>query len=102
MSASSAQKCNFKESISWERCLTVTQMGRAANTGLMKQRAPISFPEAQRCGTGSTAARPLTLQLTLENSTIQALIPRHLPENNALQKEALLPLPQRNRQMLAP
>lgn len=37
-----------------------------------------------------SAAGPLTLLLTTENSTIQASIPRHLAENTVLQKEALL------------
>lgn len=41
MSASSAQKYNFKESISWERCLTINYVAQRANIGLMQQKAAI-------------------------------------------------------------
>lgn len=42
LSALSAQKCNFKESISWERCLAVTSTVQAASVGLtLQQKAPI-------------------------------------------------------------
>lgn len=83
MSASSAQKYNFKENISWERCLTIIYMAQRANIGAYAAEGTHLIWRSPLLSTQQQGLLPF---YSTENSAAQALMFWHLPENSVLQR----------------